>query len=86
MTSPEEGTMGGGRRLRRQGGLRIWSWTLRLVLPVLIFLADLVLYWLWSDVDAGAKGYALAEAVPLAVAAAALLIWAVGAWIAPDPP
>jgi hypothetical protein len=39
-----------------------------------------------EDVDAGAKGYALAEAVPLAVAAAALLIWAVGAWIAPDPP
>ena len=86
MMSLEQGTSSSKQRLRRRDGLRLWSWTLRLVLPVLILLADLALYWLWTDLSAGARGYALAEGLPLAVAATALLLWAIGAWMAPDPP
>jgi len=28
---------------------RVWHWVVRLVLPVLVFLAGQVLYWLWFD-------------------------------------
>lgn len=64
---------------------RIWRWTLRLALPLLVAVTGLVLYWIWFDSSDGGIGWpAIVTGVPLLFVAAAATLWTVIAWCSKD--
>jgi hypothetical protein len=62
-----------------------WRWTLRLALPLLVFLSGLVLYWIWFDRAYGVIGWdTIVVGLPLAIEAGAVALWSVGVWCSKD--
>jgi hypothetical protein len=63
---------------------RVWHWVVRLVLPVLVFLAGQVLYWLWFD-NIYARNWAnIVGGFWIAFTLAIILVWLVCAWFATE--
>jgi hypothetical protein len=70
---------------RRSGDERIWRWTLRLALPLLLFLSGKVLYWIWFDnVYGSVDGCDIVGGLVLAIGAAVVALWALGSWCSED--
>ncbi len=70
---------------RRSRDERIWRWTLRLALPLLIFLSGKVLYWIWFDNVYGRVDWCdIVGGLALAVGAAVVALWAFGSWCSED--
>jgi hypothetical protein len=63
----------------------MWQWTLRLALPLLLFLSGKVLYWIWFDnVYGGVDACDIVGGLALAVCAVVVALWAVGSWCSED--
>jgi hypothetical protein len=63
---------------------RVWHWVVRLVLPVLVFLAGQVLYWLWFD-NIYARNWAnIVGGFWIAFTLAIIMVWLVCAWFASE--
>jgi hypothetical protein len=61
----------------------ICSWTVRLVLPMVLGVGGLLFYWVWIDSQPTMVAWRIAGMVPLAVSFAAIAIWAFEEWLPP---
>ncbi len=62
-----------------------WRWTLRLALPLLVFVSGLALYWIWFDHAFGVTRWdTIVVGLPLAIEAAAVSLWSVSVWCSTD--
>ena len=70
---------------RRSCDELIWRWTLRLALPLLLFLSGRVLYWIWFDnVYAQVVGCDVEGGLALATGASVVAVRALGSWCSQD--
>jgi peptidoglycan/LPS O-acetylase OafA/YrhL len=63
----------------------VWCWMLRLILPMLVVLLGLVLYWLWFDSPVDTDWWGVAGGLPLFIGGALILIWSVSSWFRSYP-
>jgi hypothetical protein len=54
----------------------ICSWTLRVILPVLLVFGALLFYWVWIDGDFAMTAWRIACLIPLGISFIAIAIWA----------
>ena len=62
----------------------LWPWVVRLVLPVLLYLAGQVLYWLWFDNIYAYNWANVVGGLWIAFTMAIIVLWTVCAWLATE--
>jgi hypothetical protein len=61
----------------------ICSWTLRLMLPVVLGAGGLLFYWIWIDNQNTLVVWRIGGMIPLVVSFTAVAIWALKEWLPP---
>jgi hypothetical protein len=61
----------------------VCSWTLRLILPVLLGAGGLLFYWVWIDGEHTMVTLRIAAMIPLCISFIAIAIWTFKEWLPP---
>lgn len=90
MTVFDEGLPSRPSRMPHRRGVpalsNVWTWVVRLVLPVVLYLAGQVLYWIWIDNVYAHNWTSIVGGVWIAFTMAMIALWLLCVWISTEEP